>query len=85
MPDKKRKADKSSSSGHSRRAVKGLTGPAADPTRGRREQAGVDPNLDERATARKNAKPRSAREALKGPNDRKASPSQKGGRRARGA
>lgn len=54
--------------------------PAANPTRGRHEQDGVDPNFDGREMARKNLKPRSARQTLKGPNDRKASTSQKRGK-----
>ncbi len=74
MAGSKQKTRKSSSSGQTRRPAKspGPLGPAANPTRGRHEQAGVDQNLDEREMARKNAKPRSARQTLRGPDNRKA-------------
>lgn len=73
MAGSKQKTRKSSSSGKSRKPSEkpGPLEPAANPTRGRHEQAGVDQNLDEREMARKNAKPRSAREAMRGQNDRK--------------
>jgi len=81
---RKKKGEKSSSSGRSSRPaeVPGPLGPAANPTRGRHEQDGVDRELDKRKNARKNAKPRSPRGTLKGPNDRKASTSRKSGERA---
>lgn len=84
MAARKQKVEKSASSGRSRRPseVPGPFGPAENPTRGRHEQDGVDQGLDERKNVRKNAKPRSARETLKGPNDRKASTSRKSGKRA---
>ena len=83
MTAKKQKGGKSSPSGRSRQAaeVPGPPGPAAPPTRGRQQQDVVDHGLDERELARKNLKPRSARETVKPPNDRKASTSRKGGKR----
>lgn len=46
----------------------GSRGPNVNP-RGRNEQE-VDQNLDKREAARKNAKPRSPRESMKGPDER---------------
>lgn len=69
MSVKKQKGEKSSSSsGRSSRPaeVPGPLGPSANPTRGRHEQDGVDKNLDKREVARKNAKPRSARDTSRG-------------------
>ncbi len=84
MADKKQKSEKSSPPGRSRRParVPGPVGLDANPTRGRHEQDGVDHEVDKRQVARKNAKPRSARETLKAPNDRKASTSRKSVKRA---
>jgi hypothetical protein len=86
MAGKKQKGEKSSYSGGSPRPaeVPGPLGPSTDPLRGRHEHDGVDRGLDERAIARKNAKPRSSRGTLKGPNDRKAATSRKSGKRAPG-
>ena len=60
----KQQGGKSSSSGGSSKPAKmpKPSGPAADPTRGRHEQDGVDENLDKRELARRNTKPRSPRE-----------------------
>ena len=79
MAVRKKQGEKSSSPGRSSRPadVPKPLGPAPNPTRGRHEQHGVDQYLDERANVRKNAKPRSPRGTLKGPNDRKASTSRR--------
>ncbi len=84
MANKRQQGEKSSSSGRSRRPaeVPGPLRPAANPARGRHEQDGVDQQLDERELARRNAKPRSPRATAKMPNDRKASTSNQGGKRA---
>ena len=81
MAIKKQKGGKSSSSTRPAKMPR-PSGPAAKPTRGPQEQDGADQDLDKRELARKNTKPRSARETLKGPNDRKGSTSQKSGKRA---
>jgi hypothetical protein len=47
-----------------------------------KKQEGFDQNVSEREMARKNAKPRSARETMKGPNDKKGSTSRKSGKRS---
>ena len=65
MAARKQKGGKPASSGSSRPPAKvpGPLGPIANPTAGRHEQDGIDQNLDKREIARKNAKPRSPREA----------------------
>lgn len=84
MAAKKQKSGKPSLPERSPRPAPG-PGPVgldANSTRGRHEQDGVDHEVDKRQVARKNAKPRSARETLKAPNDRKASTSRKSAKRA---
>ena len=78
MPVKKQQ-NKTSSSRRPARAV-GARG-SANPAPGRRAREDADPVVDERAIARKNTKPRSARESVKGPSQRKASPSGKSAKR----
>lgn len=76
MPVKKKKKDEESSpSGRPGPSERGSEpGGKANPAQGRRTRGDEGTVVDERAIARKNTKPRSARESLKGPNDRKASP-----------
>jgi hypothetical protein len=69
---------KNTSSGR-RRAAK-IPIPAEDDDRGRDpEDGGEDRPLDKRESARQTAKPRSARESLKGPNNRKGAAARKKG------
>ncbi len=78
MAAKKQKGVKSSSTGRSVRPAEMPQPPAAKPVRGRDEPVGGNRKVDERELVRKNAKPRSPRETLKGSNSRKASTSRKG-------
>lgn len=73
MADQKKTTDAKSSPGGKRRPSK-TAGPLdakGDPDRRREDEGDVHQGLDERAIVRKNAKPRSARQSMKGPNNRK--------------
>ena len=76
---KSKPTQKSSPSSRQASAGGAAPGRAANPAGGRSTRE-AEP-VDERAIARKNQKPRSARESIKGPSERKSSSSGKSPRR----
>lgn len=83
MGNTKKKREKPTSSGSHRPPPRATT-PQTSKDEGtqRPESSEHDLGMDERDIARRNAKPRSARESVKGSNDRKPARGRKSGRRS---
>lgn len=78
----KKESKKAPPANHRRETKVPLPGGAnqdPDKRRDEQEQDEADRGIDKREIVRQNAKPRSARQSQKGPNNRKASTSRKGG------